>query len=90
MVCSLSCLSSHSPLAIYPDHFQEPSIVIDLCNEEGDVSELDSVSIISPDSENEIEIVEVEMVTERHCHKQQVMPANGRYSQVLVDTARYW
>ena len=72
MVCSLSCLSSHSPLAIYPDHFQEPSIVIDLCNEEGDVSESDSVSIISSDSESGIEILEiaeVEVVAERHSHK---------------------
>ena len=49
--------------------------MIDLCNsgievtEEGDVSESDSVSIISPDSENEIEIIKVEMVTERHSNK---------------------
>ena len=68
--------------AIYPYHFQEPCIVIDLCNsgievtEEGDVSESDSVSIISPDSENEIEIVEVEMVTERHSNKRRRLEAD--------------
>ena len=67
--------------------------MIDLCNsgievtEEGHVSESDSVSIISPDSENEIEIIEVEMVTERHSNKRrrlEVDPVAAREEESLL------
>ena len=67
--------------------------MIDLCNsgievtEEGHVSESDSVSIISPDSENEIEIIEVEMVTERHSNKRrrlEVDPVAAREEERLL------
>ena len=67
--------------------------MIDLCNsgievtEEGVVSESDSVSIISPDSENEIEIIKVGMVTERHSNKRrrlEVDPVAAREEESLL------